>query len=243
MKLIYIILSFQLILFANDTDAVTVTKVSDDKNKKYFKSLYTIQETSKHNKKNSKPNIKTDKKALFLTNIKNNKNANKLIKRFKNNDLYLESIKGTKLLNNYYYSLYIINLDQDEINYLLETLKKEFPSIKEESSLNIKYFKEHSRYSKYIKKVKQNTTIDPTKKAITIAFTKSFKSVKRITKRFKSYKIFVYKTKQKHYIMYAVNIEKYKLKSTLKEIKKIYKDAYIASDKMVKRISIQSLNR
>ena len=238
MKIIYIILSFQLIAFASSE-----TKASDDKNKKYFKSLYTIKETTKYNQKDSKPNIKTDKKAIFLTNIKNNKNAQKIIKRFKNNDLYLESIKGTKLLNNYYYSLYIVNLDLGEMNYLLKALKKEFPSIKEESSLNVKYFKEHTQYSKYIKKVKQNNSVDSTKKVIAIAYTKSFKSIKRITEKFKSYNIFIYKTQQNNYIIYAVNIEKHKLKSTLKDIRKIYRDAYVASNKMVKRIFAQSLNR
>jgi len=238
MKIIYIILSFQLIVFASSE-----TKASDDKNKKYFKSLYTIQKTTKYNQKDSKPNILTDKKAIFLTNIKNNKNAQKIIKRFKNHDLYLESIKGTKLLNNYNYSLHIVNLDSEEMNYLLEDLKNEFPNIKEESSLNIKYLKEHTRYSKYIKKVKQNNTIDSTKRVIAIAYTKSFKSVKRITKKFKYNDIFVYKTQKNNYIIYAVNIEKNRLKSTLKDIRKIYKDAYVASNKMVKRISVQSFNR
>ena len=141
--------------------------------------------------------------------------------------------------------MYIINIKPSDIVYLLNKVREKFPEAKEETSLTIKYLKENNQYSKYMEKVEKDGFIDINKKAITIALANSEKRARRIAKRLNKYDIYIYKTqetKKSYYAIYAVNINKKDLKSSLKYIKRYYKDAYISSNARVKKLATHNFD-
>lgn len=216
-------------------------KASKKREKKVnLKSLYTVKKEDKAKVNYFKTKIDTTKKAIFLTYPKNKKAAVKLLKKYKHYDLYIENVKGDNILSDKCCSIYIINIKPDDINYLLKKVKKDFPLAKEELSIKVKYLKENAQYSKYITKIGQKNTIDTTKKAITISLAATFNKAKNVAKKLKYQNIYIYQTqttKTLYYVVYAVNIEKSELKSTLKEIRRVYKDAYISSNKRIKKLA------
>ena len=81
--------------------------------------------------------------------------------------------------------------------------------------------------------------IDTSKKAITIINTISLVEAKKVSDQLSKYDTYIYKTSSKKplYVVYAINISKKKLSSSLSKIKKTFKDAYKSSDKRVKFLS------
>jgi len=84
-----------------------------------------------------------------------------------------------------------------------------------------------------------SSTINIDKKAITISLSSTLSQSKNVAKELSKYDIYIYrttKTKEKYYVIYAVNIEKENQNKALKFIKKRYKNAYITSDTRLKKL-------
>ncbi len=90
------------------------------------------------------------------------------------------------------------------------------------------------------------STINTNKKAITIANVSSMSRAKNIANKLSKYDIYIYKTtstKTPSYITYAVNIDKNKLSSSVLDIKKSYKDAYLSSDSRIKTLATNNFTK
>jgi len=91
-----------------------------------------------------------------------------------------------------------------------------------------------------------SSTIDTSKKAITIANATILKKAKFIAHKLSSYDIYIYKTtttKTPYFILYAVNLEKNNLKNNLKDIRTYYKGAYRSSHKRIKTLSSHNFDK
>jgi len=96
--------------------------------------------------------------------------------------------------------------------------------------------------TKTTEKVVNNVkAIDSKAKVITVLTTKSQKWAKQAIKRLpKNYDYYIYKTKTEkvpRYVVYAINIQKNNLKTTLASIQKVFSDAYVSCDKRASLIA------
>ena len=76
------------------------------------------------------------------------------------------------------------------------------------------------------------STIDTDKRAVTVANVSTLSKANDVAKNLSDYDIYIYKTTQTktpNFLVYAVNIPKVKVSSTLNNIKNSYKDAYASS--------------
>ena len=205
-----------------------------------FDNLYTIKKENKPVVKKKKEKVNIDKKSIFLTYTKNKKEAMNLLAQYKYYDLYIENIKQSNLLNANCCAIYIINIKSSDLKYLLKKVKSRFPNARKIDSLGVKYYNENASYSKYITKRKQKDIIDINKRAITITLASTFKKAQYVAKQLKKHNIYIYQTqttKTFYYVVYAVNILKGDLKFTLKDIRKKYHDAYVTTNKRVRKLA------
>ncbi|MCK5111844.1 MAG: hypothetical protein KAQ94_10020 [Arcobacteraceae bacterium] len=90
------------------------------------------------------------------------------------------------------------------------------------------------------------STIDTSKKAITVTNATTLSKALDIAKKLTKYDIYIYKTtttKVSYFIVYAVNINKNIKKLNLKNIKKYFRDAYLSSDKRVETLASNNFNK
>ena len=85
--------------------------------------------------------------------------------------------------------------------------------------------------------ISNNRKIDITKKAITIANIKNLETAKRISRNLSQFDIYIYKTTKNIYVVYAVNIKKENIATTLKIIQNDFKDAYKSSKYRINKLA------
>ncbi len=109
-----------------------------------------------------------------------------------------------------------------------------------------------SQIQKIVKKEKKSlkiftlNTIDTSKKAVTITNATTIKKAKKIAKKIDKLDIYIYKTtttKIPIFVVYAVNIPKEELQLSIKNIRKLFNDAYASSDKRIKTLSSNNFNK
>ena len=91
-----------------------------------------------------------------------------------------------------------------------------------------------------------NSIIDINKKTITISLATNLKKAHIIASKLHKYDVYIYKTqttKVPYFVIYVVNINKKELKKISKDIKKIFKSSYIASDKRTKTLATNNFDK
>ena len=94
-------------------------------------------------------------------------------------------------------------------------------------------------YASLFSDIIESSKIDISKKGIALGTFVSLNRAKLLAKKFDAFDIYIKKTTTTaipYYVVFAVNIPKELQKSTLKDIKKLIKSAYITSDRRIKEL-------
>ena len=196
--------------------------------------------------------ISTNKKGIALGTYISLNQAQKLANKFPHYDIFIKQTTTTKKP---YFVVFAVNIPKQDISSSLINIQKKLPTAYTTSDSRIEQLSEDKNNSTIKKEniilekqstseYKQNSSINTNKKGIALGTYISLNQAQRLANKFPNNDIFIKQTtttKKPYFVVFAVNIPKQDISSSLVNIQKKLPTAYITSDSRIEQLSKDNL--